>query len=138
LARFRSRSRPSVADCADAADLGTPERARHGGILIEDRTVTAGGAVARRGARVRFECRLDWYADKAHIDPRQYEAGKKYRALFHIAGGQPQMVAAYKEFLPSGESFLHMRTEARDALLIDPAWVILRPSRITPSRWDEA
>jgi hypothetical protein len=59
---------------ANPADHGPPERSQHDTLLPN--ATEAAGVV---GKRVKHECRLDWYLDKASIVDRQHEAGLRFR-----------------------------------------------------------
>ena len=74
----------------ELADLGPPERAQHGELV--PRPTALAGLVGRR---VKHECRLDWYQDKASIDDRQHAAGMKFRRDWLLAAAAPKLVASY-------------------------------------------
>jgi hypothetical protein len=73
-----------------AADLGPPERARHGEVV--PRATEAAGVIGRR---VKHECRLDWYHDKASLDDRQYDAGIRFRRDWLLATAPPRLTGTY-------------------------------------------
>jgi hypothetical protein len=82
-----------------------------------------GRASARR---VKFECRLDWYQDKASIDDRQHAAGLRFRADWLLAAAQPKVVGTYglrargpNEF--RDHQLAARRRAARALALLDPA-----------------
>jgi hypothetical protein len=93
----RSKSR-SVAH----ADLGTPERAQHGA-LLPNATETAGMV----GRRVKHECRLDWYWDKASLDDRQHAAGLRFRRDWLRAAAAPKLTGTYGPRLGTGRDDFH-------------------------------
>src|SRR6266700_1757941 len=83
LARARAEALP-------LADHGTAERAGHGA-LVPRETAVAGVA----GKRVKHDCRLDWYLDKASIVDRQHEAGLRFAREWHLAVAKPTLVGRY-------------------------------------------
>ena len=93
---------------AKTADLGTPERARQGELL--PRPTALAGVVGRR---VKYECRLDWYWDKASINDRQHEAGIRFRHDWHLAAAAPKTVATYGPRLGKGFEFHEVQIAAR-------------------------
>jgi hypothetical protein len=82
-ARSRAAAAPEV-------DCGPRERAWHGTLLRR----AVDGARAS-GRRVKFECRLDWYQDKASIDDRQHAAGLRFRADWLLAAMEAKVVGTY-------------------------------------------
>jgi len=73
------RARRKPPRIVDAADYGTPERHRHGGIDLV--AVRAGsGKHVTHAARVRRECWLDTYLERGVISETEHEAGLKFRA----------------------------------------------------------
>jgi hypothetical protein len=95
-----------------ASDLGTAERERHGGIVIEDRTLTPGGVVVAQGARAKVECRLDWYWHRCVITDRQHEAGLRFRSLFEAATSNPRVTGSYGESRGGSASLNEMDARA--------------------------
>jgi hypothetical protein len=94
---------------AVAADLGPAERAQHGA-LVPHATETAGIV----GRRVRHECRLDWYQDKASLDDRQHEAGLRFRRDWLVANAPPKLTGTYGPRLgATGQDFHEMQLAAR-------------------------
>jgi hypothetical protein len=91
------------------ADLGPVERAQHGE-LVSRATDTAGIT----GRRVKHECRLDWYQEKASIDDRQHDAGLRFRRDWLVANAPPKLTQTYGPRLgATGQDFHEMQLAAR-------------------------
>ena len=93
---------------AETVDFGTPERARQGELL--PRPTALAGVIGRRA---KYECRLDWYWDKASINDRQHEAGIRFRHDWHLAAAAPKTVATYGPRLGKGFEFHEVQIAAR-------------------------
>ncbi len=77
-------------------------------IVIEE-TMQAG--VTR--ARVKCECRLEWYMYHALIDDRQLAAGLRFRADWIIAVSEPKVIADYGQTIAGPMTFSEQRMAAR-------------------------
>lgn len=96
MAKRKGHSKPPMPPKPTAEDYGTAHRAQHnGGIVLEPIDRALAGDVTRRRARVRFECRLDWYHSKGAISDAQWVAGMKLRALWLGAHGAPRVIGTY-------------------------------------------
>lgn len=96
VSRDRRKSRRAILPIT--ADLGTAERAkRHGGIVVEPRTLTDGGVIVAEGARVKAECHIEALYLKGRIDHRQFQAGMIFRALWSYAAMPASVVSSYGE-----------------------------------------
>jgi hypothetical protein len=92
-----------------AADFGPAERAQHG--ELAPRATEVAGVVGRR---VRHECRLDWYQDKASLDDRQHDAGLRFRRDWLVATAPPKLTGTYGQRLgATGQDFREMQLIAR-------------------------
>ncbi len=80
---------------ATGSDIGPPRP----GITVEPREVTKGGQVASYGARVKVDCTLDRYHERAQITDRQLQAGLRFREAWHHAIRAPAVTSAYGERL---------------------------------------
>jgi hypothetical protein len=91
-------------------DLGTAERAGHGELL--PRATEEAGVIGRR---VKHECRLDWYWDKASLDDRQHDAGLRFRRDWLVASAAPKLTGTYgpRVGTASGQDFHEMQLAAR-------------------------
>lgn len=72
---------------SEKADYGTPELRRHGRVVIENRTIAAGGAVTGQGARNVLHCYLDYLKLTGLLgrEPdatNRYDAGYAFRLLW--------------------------------------------------------
>ena len=95
-----------------AVDHGPPERARHGALALHP-TETAGIV----GRRVKHECRLDWYQDKASINDRQHDAGMRFRRDWLLATAAPRLTGPYGPRLGAGyEDFRELQLASRRRL----------------------
>jgi hypothetical protein len=106
VSRARQKRRPGADQLA--ADHGTAERRQHGEML--DRATDIPGVV---GKRVKHECRLDWYLDKASIIDRQHEAGIRLRRDWAIATSAPRMTVRYALRIEGRDSFTELQLAAR-------------------------
>jgi len=86
------------------SDLGTPERANHGGISLEPVDRDLRGNVRQMRAHVRVECVLDAYWTRCQIIDRQREAGLRFRDLWERSTTVPRVTARYDERTPAGGS----------------------------------
>lgn len=92
-----------------AADLGPAERAQHG-----DLAARATEVAGITGRRVKHECRLDWYQDKASLDDRQHDAGLRFRRDWLVATAPPKLIGTYGPRLgATGQDFREMQLAAR-------------------------
>lgn len=86
----------------DIIDLGTPERARHGGVEVLDRVEGPDGGIVPRRAHVKVECVLDAYWHRCQISDPQRAAGLKFRELFEIVAHMSRVTAKYGDRMPTG------------------------------------
>jgi hypothetical protein len=93
---------------ASRADWGTPERQKKGNLL--PRIADLSGIVARR---VRHECRLDWYLDKASLNDRQHAAGIRFRRDWQLAAADTKVIGTYGLRMPGGVDFREVQLAAR-------------------------
>lgn len=130
-ARPKRRAAPPV---DPAADHGPPERRRHGELV--DRTTDTPGLV---GKRVRHECRLDWYWDKAAIVDRQHEAGIRLRRDWTIATAAPRMTVRYALRIEGRDSFTELQLVARRrvARALEPLAAATRATVVAVCCFDE-
>ena len=106
MSRPRSRARAALAETS--ADHGPAERRRHDELV--DRATDLPGIV---GKRVKHECRLDWYWDKASIVDRQHAAGIRLRRDWSIATAAPRMTVRYALRIEGRDSFSDLQLAAR-------------------------
>jgi hypothetical protein len=90
------------------ADRGTAERAQHGEVSARE-TMVAGVT----GARVKHECRLDWYWDKSSIHDRQHAAGIRFRREWSLATASPTVVGRYGPRVTGHHEFADSQLAAR-------------------------
>jgi hypothetical protein len=74
----------------ELGDHGPPERARRGELVPRETAIAGIG-----GRRVKHECRLDWYQDKASILDRQHAAGLRFRRDWSLATAHPTLIGKY-------------------------------------------
>lgn len=65
------------------------------------------------GARVKHECRLDWYNERAIINDRQHAAGIRFRGDWLIGTAEPRVIAGYAQALAGSAEFSELRISAR-------------------------
>jgi hypothetical protein len=92
-----------------AADHGPAERAQHGALL--PRATEVAGVIGRR---VKHECRLDWYQERASLDDRQHEAGLRFRRDWLVGTAPARLTGTYGPRLgAAGDDFREMQLAAR-------------------------
>jgi hypothetical protein len=126
----RSRKARAAAMLAPLeADYGAPLLRQHAELVLETvpddppappagaapRSAPAPQAPARR-ARVRHECRLDWYWDRMLIEERQHQAGLRFRSQWLLATAERHMIASYTIRAPGRAEFTEARLAARARL----------------------
>ena len=108
MARRKPKPARAQATALPQADHGTAERARHGELAPHE---TAVPGVS--GKRVKHECRLDWYLDKASIVDRQHEAGLRFAREWHLAAAKPTLVGNYGLRIAGHHDFTESQLAAR-------------------------
>jgi hypothetical protein len=93
------------------ADRGTAERAQHGEVVARE-TMVAGVT----GARVKHECRLDWYWGKSSIHDRQHAAGIRIRREWSLAIASPSVIGRYGPRVTGHHEFADSQLAARRRL----------------------
>ncbi len=73
------------------ADIGPPERYRHGDIIQSEPGDEAGVQIRR----VMTQNVLDRHLTRNQIDRRQFDAGMKLYRLWRASGGSPRVIASY-------------------------------------------
>jgi hypothetical protein len=92
-------------------DIGTVEQRKR--ILIDRELTTAGGA---KGARVKHECRLDWYWSRALLDDPQHTAGLRFRNDWEIGVVSTGVIGTYEQIITGDRDFTEAQTAARRRL----------------------
>jgi hypothetical protein len=100
-----------------AIDTGTPERAQHGGVVIEGQDGTALDDDGRRviRARIEAECVVDRYHARMLLTDAQHDAGLRFRRLWRAAALPVAVVASYGD-TRGGGGRVDSGTDARAAL----------------------
>jgi hypothetical protein len=104
---------------------GSPYLPQHVPVVVEE-TMAAG--VTR--ARVKHECRLDWYAGRMLITDRQFDAGIRLRADWTISNAERRVTSTYGQAVVGAMDFTAAQLGARRRMVKALAAMTLDEARV--------